>query len=372
MDVLVSPSQLGVFRDECERKWALRSIVKLTSEPHPSAKLGTEVDEEQLQPYLSKGQTFDFSRRSGEIAASAVPFLPAPMTPGLELQKHFTMRSPSWRTHNFGYQGYIDMWHRDSSVMPELPISDTQIPLVSDFKTTVNFRWAKSEEKLRKDPQAVIYGTFAMVETGARTADLAWIYMRTRETPKAIRRHLRVVGAEIGEEFKRIDEVAVRMVETRKIIAPTIEAALTLPPNLESCESFGGCPYRVHCQSDITSLPVLEDIDMSVIGGSFADRLKKQREGAGLPAEPAAAAKVEAAPEVAINPPESKIVQPAAAPPAPKPDPIGADIALHTGVDEAKTTRKRATKAEAQTAAVDDRLTSALKAAAKAFVEALS
>jgi hypothetical protein len=362
VDVLVSPSQITVFRDECERKWALKSIVKLNSEPHPSALLGTEVDEEQLQPYLTKGQTFDFTRKSGEIAATAVPFLPAPLTPGLEVQKHFTMPSPSWRTHAFGYQGFIDLWHPDSSVMPGM---DGGVPLVSDFKTTSNFRWAKTEETLKKDPQAVVYGTYAVHATQATAVDLAWIYMRTRETPKAIRRHLRVLRNDVGEEFKRIDEVAVRMVEKRKIIEPTIEAALTLEPNLESCEDFGGCPYRVHCQTAITSLPSLEDIDMGIIGSSFAERLKKQREASGAPQ---VETKTPAADEVKINPPESELVTKT------DKDPKGADIAAYTQVDEPKAKRATKAKGDAVTNIVntsDPKIVEALKAAAKAFLEAL-
>ncbi len=366
---LVSATQVTSYLD-CKRKLIWRYIAQIVTEPHPSMKLGTEVHDEQLGPYLLEGRTFDYTRDSGYIAASAMPYLPEPKTPGLELERHFMMPSPSWRTHEFGYQGYLDMWHLDSSVMPGLPGG---VPLVSDFKTTSNLRYAKNETTLATDVQAMLYATWAMRETGRREVDLAWIYMQTKgKARKAKRTHLRVVGDHVNEQFKRIDAVAVEMFELRKRLVGVdpMRAAFEVEPNIEMCDQYGGCPYRGNCNlapsvfvdAEVASdLEQMEAATMSNTVG-FLARIKKQSD----------AAKVQL-----INPPEAAAV---VTPPLPAKDPVGADVAAYTAPAEEKAPRKRATKADvaasivniSNNATLDDRLTLAFKAAAKAFLEALS
>lgn len=359
---LVSATQISNYR-ECKRKWAWRSIAKIETAQHPSAALGTEVHDEQLGPYLLEGRTFDFSRISGYIAASSLAYLPQPQTPGLEIELHFTMPSPSWRTHNFAYQGYVDMFHRDSSVMPDMLGG---VPLVSDFKTIGNLRYAKSESTLALDVQAMLYAAGAMWMTKATAVDLAWIYMQTKGAHKATRRHLRVLGDHVAEQFKRIDETAVEMFEARQRISDPLD----LEPNTNMCEEYGGCPYRANCNlapSVFVDADIAKDIErMETMAANpgFLANIKKRAEAAKQDLQ-------------AINPPEAALAATPPAPPPPKPDPIGADIAAHAGADEEPKTKKRAAKATVTivpegTQVQDDRLLNALKAAAKAFVEALA
>lgn len=397
---LVSATQISNY-DDCKRKWVWRSIAKIESEQHPSAKLGTEVHE-QLELYLREGRTFDYSRDSGYIAASGLAFLPAPLTPGLELERHFDdLPSPSWRTHAFGYQGYLDMYHRESRVMPGLPEGVVGIPLVSDFKTTSNLRYAKSESRLATDVQAIIYATWALRETRADAVDLAWIYMQTRNARKAVRRHLRVLAPHVIDQFKRIDERAVGMHELKAALASVdpAKAAFEVEPNIDMCDEYGGCPYRANCNlapSVFVDADVARDLERmetemnNGATGGWLSKIKKQatEAKAELPTGVAEAFANGKALDVVhpelqnINPPEAELVK---AKPQPEKDPIGADIALHTGQTIAvfnappeEPAKKRKAKAEpsivniSNNATVDDRVTNALKAAAKAFLEALS
>jgi hypothetical protein len=380
---LVSATQISSY-DDCKRKWVWRSIAKIESEQHASAKLGTEVHE-QLERYLRDGTTFDYSRDSGYIAASALAFLPEPKTPGLELEHHFKMPSPSWRTHPFAYQGFKDLYHRDSSVMPGLLGG---VPLVSDFKTTSNLRYAKSESRLATDVQAMVYATWALFDTRAEAVDLAWIYMQTRNARKAVRRHLRVLAPHVIEQFKRIDERAVGMHELRQALATVdpAKAAFEVEPNIEMCDEYGGCPYRANCNlapSVFVDADVARDLERmetemnNGATGGFLSRIKKQATEA--KAEIAPPPPIEAlaqGPDLQpINPPESKLV----VPPKPQPDPVGADIAMHAGLDTPKDEPKKRTskKTEASTvvnnfsAPTDDKFVKAIAAAAKAFLEAL-
>lgn len=239
---LASPSQQTLF-DDCQRKWAFRYLLGIKQPQTPSQALGTEVDNEQLQPYLRDGRPFDFSRVSGYIAAAGLAYLPPPKTHGLEVQKHFLMPSPTWRNGEhigFGYQGYMDLWLPDSGVVPDMPGG---APFVGDFKTIKALKWAKSKEQLLKDNQAMLYATSALYVTGAKAVDLSWMYFQTEGARKAKRTYLRVVSDQVAEAFSEINE---RAIDMQRIRAERPNP-LDLPPSPDQCEAFGGCPHRDTC-----------------------------------------------------------------------------------------------------------------------------
>jgi hypothetical protein len=261
--LLASATQVTTFR-ECKRKWFFKSVEKLDQGPGTIAsRLGTETDNEQLQPYFKDGRDFDYTRESGYIAASALAFLPLPQLRGVEVQKRIELPSAQADRYpfSFGYLGYIDLWHPDSSVLPwlegdflELPPTPQKIsgpiPLVIDFKTTSDFKWAKTRETLRTDVQANIYAMYALVSTGAPAVDLAWVYMRTRGARKAKRTHTRLYRDEVAAQYEAIDATGIELVETRmgtKSEAEGGPGGLALPPNPDACEMYGGCPYRAKC-----------------------------------------------------------------------------------------------------------------------------
>ncbi len=304
MQLTLSPSQVSVFRDECQRKWGFRSIAKIDAPQHASAALGSEVDEQQLQPYLRDGRPFELGRpsRSGEIAASALPFLPEPKSFGMELQKHFVF--PSHTEKGLFYQGYKDLWLAKGG-MPEIAYGN---PTVTDFKTTSDLKWQKSAEVLKTDVQAMVYATNAMFVTGERVVDLVWIYMRTKGAPKAKRTHLQVTASHVVDQYGRINELGMEMAKTRAQVEalgkPLIEAVLELPPNPKACDGYGGCPYKHICN---LSPAVFESSEMEVIDMSNTMELlakMRAKKAGGAPASPV----VEA---LGINPPESLL------PPAP-------------------------------------------------------
>ena len=248
---LVSASQVTLYR-ECSRKWAWKYIAKIEPPQSAAAALGDEIDSEQLQPYLTEGRSFDFTRESGYIAAAGLAYLPAPKHPGLEVQKHFVLPAATARNPDgsarFGYQGYLDLW-LPSGGAPDLPPAPASlvVPVVQDFKSTGDLRWAKKESALAVDVQANLYATWAMYETGARVVDLVWLYFQTRGVKKVKRTHLRVHADQVEEQFVAIDRTAVEMLDVRDSITDPESAPLALPPNVEMCEQYGGCPYRSRC-----------------------------------------------------------------------------------------------------------------------------
>jgi hypothetical protein len=262
--IFISASQINDYR-ECPRRWGWKRIARIEDKQKVSALLGTEVDDEQIQPYLRDGRPFDYSKPalvnergvpltpSGYVAASMLPFLPQPKTVGI--QHHFQIPSPTWitvdgkREHvGFGFQGYADLWADDSI---KLPGCVGGVPGIGDTKTSTDIgKWAKTEKDLLTDVQAMLYALACMFETGARTVDLDWIYGQTRGTRKAKQVVVRVHTEHVEEQFEAINVTALEMFGIRQI-ADVVEdkrsAVLALDPDPDSCGAFGGCPYQSEC-----------------------------------------------------------------------------------------------------------------------------
>jgi hypothetical protein len=296
---LYSPTQIDTWT-LCKRKWAFKYIEKVETPQNASAALGTEVQDEQLDPYLATGRAFDFTRRSGEIATALAPLLPPPMSPGMKLRRKFVFPSPfggAW-----GWQGELDLWAPDSRIVPGIDTPGR--PLVWDTKTTGDFRWAKTAEILRNDTQCITYAFAAMLE-GADEVDAVWGYTRTRGAARAMRVHLPLAAPHVVGEFERIDAVAREIVTTRGGITKAEE----LPPSPLACDAFGGCPYRNKCNlSPSVHASAWNEKENPPMGdvrtGSLLDRLRRTPAGCAVP------------PPAPTTPPESVAPAPAAAIPA--------------------------------------------------------
>jgi hypothetical protein len=238
--VLLSATQVDLYTD-CHRKWGFKYLERIELPKDPGALLGTEVQDEQIDPYLGTGRGFDFSRPSGEIAQKLVPLLPAPMTPGLILRRKFLMPSPSGR---FAWRGEFDLYAPDSAVVPGLVEAGLGgVPLLGDIKTTKDLKYAKTKEQLLTDTQAQLYGMAVMFEENADVLDAVWFYTRTRGARRAERHHVRLVASHVAEQFGRLDAIGVEVAAT-KLARPKVE---DLKPNARMCDAYGGCPYRSRC-----------------------------------------------------------------------------------------------------------------------------
>lgn len=341
---LVSASQISKFNgprndgdEACQRKWGWAYIAGIKEPTGPAAALGTECDDTQLQPYLRDGRAIDFTRQSssGYIVAPGLSYLPKPKAPGIMVQRHFVIPSPTWvdgKHAGFGYQGYLDLWDLSGRHMPDLAFDPKQFgsgtralvngsfpPVVADFKTTGNWKYAKDQDALSRDVQAMLYATWAMYFTGARTVDLVWIYFATKGKRQSKRTHLRVHADHVAEQFSRINDTAVQMHGIRKSgIHP-----LDLPFNSDMCERMGGCPYRHKCNlspGDIVDAKAarerarkgISDMSNAPTATSLLSRLRAQKAGGTTPPPaPAPTSAPAAAAPLGINPPEKDL------PPAP-------------------------------------------------------
>ncbi|KKN75955.1 hypothetical protein LCGC14_0375120 [marine sediment metagenome] len=228
----VSPSQIEVWL-LCQRKWAFRYIAGIDAPSHPSAQKGTAVHT-VLEQWLAYGTVIDLDAtveidgkpfKPGPIAAAMIKHLPHPGTCGTE--RHIFVRTPV--AH---YQGHID-WD----------VLKLEIPKIGDHKTTSNFKWAKTAEDLKKDPQANIYAAATMAETGADAVDLQWTYGRTVGKPVTKVVHLRLYRAEVERNFDELDETSAEILAAKAAGLPPLEHDF----NANACEAYGGCFHRDTC-----------------------------------------------------------------------------------------------------------------------------
>lgn len=234
-----SPTQIDSFL-LCQRKWAWRRIAKVETPAGPSAALGTRVHS-VLEQYLGEGKRPDFvtDRQAAEIASSGLHLLPAPKTEGMLLEQHFQFKSV--------HTGFVYHGFKDVQLRPGIPTPmgfDGSAPIVIDHKTTKSINsWAKTEEDLQYDAQAVIYGLDAMARYASDVVDLGWGYLQTegakRASPTTTRLHAEH-ALKVFDQIERAAEEAANALE--KGLQP-----VDLPPNPAACRAFGGCPYESLC-----------------------------------------------------------------------------------------------------------------------------
>ena len=259
--LLVSATQLSMVDETqdggCDVKWALAYIAGFKSPQTASQALGTEVDDKTIQPYLRFGTPFDLKKRAGRIAQSAIDILPPPKDSRVKVQHCFVTPSLSSKAGEpapFAFLGYKDIYIPGGGL---LGYTDNN-PVVGDTKTTKSFDWMKTGDKLRNDPQAVLYAFNALYEAHKRgekrdVVHLNWIYLRTTEPFKSLPSLATVDKDHVLERMKTIDAFGHKILglwegskgctndEERKAYA------LSLKPNLKACGSFGGCHYRSFC-----------------------------------------------------------------------------------------------------------------------------
>lgn len=217
-----SASQVATFL-QCQRKWAWSKIDKIEVPPHPSAQLGTRVHAVAEQ-YFRTGQINYTDHEAACIFEAGLENNPA-LADVAAVEKHFTLDLP------FGsFVGYKDLVLNS--------------PEVVDHKTTSSFRYLKTEEELRQDPQANIYALEECLSRGVDGVWLRWIYYRTKGARKSDQ-----------TRFFMLREDAERY--TSEVIEPTVSAmneahascstAVELPPSPEHCEAYGGCAFRHKC-----------------------------------------------------------------------------------------------------------------------------
>lgn len=300
---LLSASGIKAWK-ECQRLWAFTYIQGRRSEGTGATNLGSEVHA-QLERYIRDGTPFDFTKRSGELAAALKPYVPEPRDPDSWVEKYFKIELPDG-----GYRGFIDV-----SIGPNSAWGAH--PTVIDHKTCGSFDYALNEKTLPEDIAAVLYAQDTFITwPDAEKVSLEWNYVKTKGAPTVRPVHVIVNRKETQERFEKIHLDA-------KPIRRHLQLAtdpLSLPPSPSRCDKYGGCPFRRDC--NLSPFDVLETMSNTKMDMDFLNKLGSADFLSDILGKPVSdEEKKEAAALYAINPPESS--EPVSVPePQPVPEPV--------------------------------------------------
>ena len=190
-----------------------------------------------LEAYKKDGTPLDLMTEVGAVAAEALPYVEhfrAPRDGGtarFEGDFKFHSGRHAWR-------GAIDI---------------AEPGRIVDYKTTSDFKWAKTSEALMHDPQAVLYAARElMLYPELPSVELTWLYLRKRRPYKAhpvvvtmTRAHaLRAFSAleDMAQEFQDVAAKApVLLTERHRYVLDV------LTPNYNHCTAYRGCPHIDRC-----------------------------------------------------------------------------------------------------------------------------
>lgn len=234
--IKISPTQIAKKRD-CLRKISFEYVLGLRPPPSPKQRFGLDVHE-HLENWLQFGKYPDDSPE-GRVAKQGIRngWLPPP-SKNLLIEEAF----------NIEMQSDIILGGRIDCVQPE-----TEIPLLIDHKTTSSLVWAKTEEELENDPQAIIYSAAIALSLNAPLIDARWVYYAATNPLSGERKPAGAKPVEVqydvrSNRFAELWNGICNDVETIYKIRTQQIQPHDLPSSPESCGKFGGCFFKEHCK----------------------------------------------------------------------------------------------------------------------------
>jgi hypothetical protein len=303
-----SPTQISLFRD-CRRKWAISYIDKIKSPQNAYAAFGSYLHD-RLEEYMTDGTlppatdeiAIAITKANGKvieythndilkIMLPAFKHLPAPGTGLCEQEFELNLGELG------SIIGYIDLLYEEDGV-----------PVVNDYKSTGDFKWAMKPEELGEDPQGVIYAVYAMEKAQVEVVRDQWIYIRRdAKRPGAKKVSAEIHLTDLDKPWRHIVE---DVTEMKRLHDSGVKAA-DVEYDATACDKYGGCPHR----STVCKLTPMDRMRSLTAMLSLKERMlaRKQKTAEPTPtpapepeqvaAPPAAAVPAEGAGQ-AVNPPE--------------------------------------------------------------------
>lgn len=218
----ISPSQLKSY-SLCPRKWYFEKVVGLTQPQSKAAADGHRIHE-IIEDYLLNGNDFP-DDKLGQAAIRSLEYLPD-LEDGWEVEKLLTLDNLFGEGVRF--LGRVDLYSKDHII---------------DHKTTSNLKYAKTEEQLKIDEQAILY-CYATLQNHPEVDKIKFSHQYIlRSRPSRPR--------EVTVEFTReeLEEKIQIMVERGSQMLSEInkEPAEVSDNSPGACTAFGGCAFKTHC-----------------------------------------------------------------------------------------------------------------------------
>jgi hypothetical protein len=298
----------------CLRKWAWQSLARIYVPQHPSAELGEEVHH-RLELYQKGTPDVCWNDNAGRIASRAIPHLPEPGGHLVRIEQELDRVVDGVR-----WKGRKDL---------EFPSGE--LWTVVDYKTTGNLKYAKTEETLASNVQALIYAYDTMLREETTAVGLLWLYLHTKsKAVQPVRARL-----QLEDTIRSLRPYLALASEMERARArwPFLVTDLPPPFDLSACSAYGGCPFENRCnltlEDRICARLTKGNISMSDNATQTADLLAKLNQlNLAIQALPQASAPSASPPvaSVPITPPPvlvaPVVTPPPVAPPSVTPPPV--------------------------------------------------
>ena len=227
----VSATSIQLFKEGCNRRWFERYVLGKKGESSPAMVMGNKVHTE-LENYLNGVALPKTSTIEGKIANAGLNLLPTPhknMGIEISLDDYQLENSP------VKFKGFIDLFIPSS-------LQEDKVMEILDHKTTSNFKYAKTEEELKKNLQLIIYAKHIMKWIEGDEIRLTHVSYLTKTPYKAIKRSVVVSRKHIDEQFESILKTVHLMLEASE------QDVYSMEKNEKFCWSYGKkCPYYDDC-----------------------------------------------------------------------------------------------------------------------------
>jgi hypothetical protein len=272
-----SASQVEAFL-RCPRFWHYGWVKKLKAPPAPAQVRGSAIHEEAEHTQNHDGEVRDTP--FAPYVKSMLPYMPIGQERVLTEHKFLLPTAPDLPS----WLGFIDLLD-DSRTL-----SLDEFLRVLDYKSTSDFRYAKTPEELKKSTQMCSYARYVF-ESGhdEEYVEVGHLYIKTaKRTPKKPK--CKLVTAKVTRE-----EVNAVWERDLKVVRLTVEAAqeintdkLPAPDSSDACMKYGGCPHRARCGLTIAASPAGSRFGKTnrkgnAMADSFLDRLQQKAGKKGAP-----------------------------------------------------------------------------------------
>lgn len=234
---MLSPSQVKLA--QCEMAWWFKYHEKKPDIPKKATQDGFAIDRIVMES-IQTGR-LPASGGWGTVACAALH--------GLEWDKRPLQAQVMISGCNFG-GAFFGGWDENRPVAIDALDESGEIPFVQDLKTTGDKRWVQSEEKLRKDIQALLYARAAQLRYFARTGKLPervnmrWVYVTRNPTNPKLYPVAWTFTAEDIDAGEKLWEPHIS--RTLEIACRSKEGTLVeddCAKNTDKCGDYGGCAY---------------------------------------------------------------------------------------------------------------------------------
>ncbi len=289
----VSPSQLDAYR-RCPRVWFNQQILNDREPSKPFQAKGIAIHR-ALEIYLQTGEVLPTvavpdPSNNGQISEIqtlefvqvAIPHIPRPAT-DTAFWTEFPKDDKGAPTAMLLLEqpGEMVTWEGGPSVNQFIDVVEA-LPStcrILDYKTTSNFRYAKTPAELEENTQLCWNAKYIFAISDYDEIEIEHLYLLTTGRPKAKPVITRVTRAQVEKIWNR-DMATVREMIAWAELAP--KDAEPLPPNIDSCDMYGGCYYRKKCGFDVATVgwkQRIEPMSEGQTNGLLAQLLQQAEKG---------------------------------------------------------------------------------------------